>query len=67
MLEKDTMSTLVPSFLSLQKATWEMQTSIAKRNTVISQGGLLGVRTGVQSVHIYSVDAKNSKSLPICL
>lgn len=51
----------------LQKATWEMQTSIDKRNTVICQGGLLGGRTGVQSVNTCSADVKNSKGLPRCL
>ena len=63
----DNTSTLLPAFPSLQAAIWEIWTSVDKKTTVICQGGLLGVRTGVQSVNTSSADVKNSKSLPRCL
>lgn len=62
-LERNTMSTLLPAFPSPQKATWDLQTSTDKRNHVICQGELLGVGTGVQSVNDCSGDVKSSESL----
>jgi len=53
-----------PHFLSLQKAVWEIQTSIDEGNTVIYQGGLLNVRTEVQSANTCFTNVKNSKNLP---
>lgn len=58
---------VTPCFPLPEKATWEIQTSVDKRNAVICQGGLSSVRTGVQSVNICCADVKNSKSLPKCL
>lgn len=50
-LEINTMSMFLPAFPSPQKAPWDLQMTIDKRNHVICQGELLGVGTRVQSVN----------------